>query len=130
MHRLVFVLALHLLVTACGGGAAKTPGLGFRNRSVLTAEEIQLEKANSFTAYEVIARMRPEFLRSRGTSSLRSLQPSTAVVYVDEIRYGNLNSLKNMSADQIYRIEYINAADATTRFGTDHFGGAILITTK
>jgi hypothetical protein len=35
-----------------------------------------------------------------------------------------------MSADYIREIHYINASDATTRFGTDHVGGAILITTR
>lgn len=47
------------------------------------------------------------------------------------MRFGEtVDSLRQLSADQIYRIQYINASDATTRFGTDHFGGAILITTK
>ena len=35
-----------------------------------------------------------------------------------------------MGGDQIQRIEYINAADATTRYGTDHVGGALLIKTR
>ncbi len=131
MFRLVLALALQLVVAGCGPTAAKPwADLGIRDRSILTAEEIQMQKAGAWTAYDVISRLRPEYLRSRGASSLRTTTPPTAVVYLDEIKYGNINSLKSLSADQILRIEYINASDATTRFGTDHLGGAILITTK
>lgn len=129
MRRILIVLAL-FIVTACGRGASPADGLGMRNRSILTAEEIGLDKGASRTAYDVIARLRPEFLRSRGASSLQSPTPVTAVVYVDEMRYGDLDDLKQLSAHQIFSIQYLNAADATTRFGSDHLGGAILITTR
>ena len=130
MHRLLLAVALNLVLASCGRGPSNLEGFGVRNRSVLTAEEIEVQKAGAWTAYDVIARMRPEFLRSRGASSLRNSVPATAVVYVDDMKYGGINSLKAFSAGQIWRIEYINAADATTRFGTDHLGGAILITTR
>ena len=129
MYRILIVLSL-ILVSACGKGPGPTDGMGIRNRSILTADEIDLEKAAAWTAYDVIARLRPEFFRSRGASSLQSIAPATAVVYVDEMRFGELDALKSMSAHQIFRVQYINAADATTRFGTDHLGGAILITTR
>jgi len=51
-------------------------------------------------------------------------------VYVDEISYGNLNSLSNLNSIQIREIRFIKAADATTRWGTGHAGGVILVTTK
>ena len=130
MPRFVLVLALQLALVGCGRGAREWEDLGFRDRSILTANEIQMQKAGAWTAYDVIARLRPEYLRSRGAASLRNTTPPTAVVYLDEMRYGGINSLKSLSADQILRIEYINASDATTRFGTDHLGGAILVTTK
>ena len=130
MHRTIIALALFLSVAACGSGPSPTGGLGFRNRSILTAEEIEASRAIGWTAYDLIAQLRREYLRSRGPSSLRSLAPVTAVIYVDDMRFGELESLRTISADQIRSIQYINAADATTRFGTDHFGGAILIHTK
>jgi hypothetical protein len=116
--------------SACGPGPAPAGGLGFRDRTILTAEEIEGSRSAGWTAWDLIAKLRPEYLRSRGPSSLRSLAPVTAVVYVDEMRFGELDALRTMSVDQIARIQYLNASDATTRFGTDHFGGAILITTK
>lgn len=130
MHRTIIVLALQLFVAGCGAGPAPTGGLGFRDRNILTAEEIDLSRSTGWTAYDLIAQLRPEYLRSRGPASLRSTTPVRAVVYVDEMRFGDLDSLRSMNADQIHHIRYVNAADATTRFGTDHLGGAILIATR
>lgn len=130
MRRIVLVLALQLVVTGCGSAPAPSTGLGFRNRSVLTLEEIQASHTNGSSAYDLIAQLRPEFLRSRGPSSLRDITPVTAVVYVDDMKYGETSSLRTVSAAQVRYIQYLSAVDATTRFGTDHFGGAILITTK
>ena len=128
MHRTSMVLAL-VLLGGCSSGPAPVRELGFRDRTILTTEEIQNARAPSWTAWELLTQLRPEYLRSRGQSSLR-LGPATAVVYVNEMRYGDIDALRTMSAEQVLRVQYVNAADATTRFGTDHFGGAILITTK
>lgn len=130
MGRIAFALVLHLVVTGCGYAPPPVGGLGVHDRSVLTLEEIQASRTNGWTAYDVIAQLRPEFLRSRGPSSLRDIAPVRAVVYVDGMKYGQIGSLRTVNASQIQYIQYINAADATTRFGTDHLGGAILIATK
>ena len=130
MHRILVLVTLHFFFTACGNGPHPASGLGFRDRTILTSEEIRLAGASSQTAYDAIAQLRPEYLRSRGRSSLRSAAPPTAVVYVNDIRYGDLLSLKAISIEGVHMIAYMSASDATTRFGTDHLGGAILITTK
>ena len=38
--------------------------------------------------------------------------------------------LRELNADAILDIVYLNAADATTRFGTGYNNGAILVRTK
>ena len=124
------VAAVAITVGGCGGGASPSGGLGFRNRSVLTSEEIRVGRDAGSNAYDLIQKLRPEFLRSRGRVSLSSPAQATAVVYVDDLRYGSLQSLRNINAEQIYSVVFIGASEATTRFGTDHVGGAILITTK
>jgi len=129
MHRTVFAAALFLAVGGCGPPVS-TEIHGMRNRGVLTLAEIQSSRAPGWTAYDLLAQLRPEYLRARGAASLRDPVPVTAVVYLDNLRFGTLESLKTISAEQILRIEHINAADATTRFGTDHLGGAILVFTK
>lgn len=130
MKWLTIALALGLVIGGCGSGRAPEAGYGFRNRNVITYDEISMSRTGGTSAYDLIQRLRPEYLRSRGTSSLSNITPVTAVVYVDEVKYGQLESLRSLSADQIREVHYINASDATTRFGTDHVGGAILITTR
>src|SRR5687768_3028631 len=125
MHRTSIVLAL-VILAGCTSGPAPVRELGFRERTILTAEEIQNARTPSWTVWELLTQLRPEYLRSRGQSSLRNIGPSTPVVYVNEMRFGEIESLRTMNAEQVLRVQYVNAADATTRFGTDHFGGAIL----
>lgn len=122
--------ALLAVAAACGTRQVSSDPYPRTNRSVLTLEEIQAAKGIGWTAHDLVAQLRPEYLRSRGTSSLRDLRPPTATVYLDGVRYGNVETLRTMSGDQIESIQYINAADATTRFGTDHVGGALLIKTR
>jgi outer membrane cobalamin receptor len=54
----------------------------------------------------------------------------TATVYLDGAKYGDTQSLKLINGEHVSRVQYLNGSEATTRYGTDHVGGAILITTK
>ncbi len=130
MHRLTLAFLMSLMIAGCGSGPAPSTGLGYRNRTILTLEEIRESRTSETNAFEVIKKMRPEYLRSRGSSSLQNTVPVTAVVYVDDFRYGALDTLRTVAADHIFQVTYLNSSDATTRFGTDHLGGAILITTR
>jgi hypothetical protein len=125
------MLAAALLVFgACAPATASNDPFAGRNRNVLLLDEIAGSRSLGATAYDVISQMRPEYLRNRGTVSIKNNTQATAVVYVDGTKYGDLESLRNVSAEHIFRIDYLSASDATTRYGTDHVGGAILITTK
>lgn len=121
-----------IMLCLLSAGCASSPSGGMRpvptDRRVITAEEI-LPSVGT-TAYDVISQLRPEYLRSRGRSSLRTTEAPTAMVYVDNVQMGNLDALRNLAAHSILRVEYLGASDATTRFGTDHTGGAIIVYTK
>lgn len=119
------VLALLLMmVTACATGAST----GSRSATVITAEE--LDAITVPTVYEAVERLRPQFLRSRGASSVRNPQPMMPVVYVGGVRYGGPESLRQLRTSDVQEIRYLNASDATTRYGTDHTGGAIVVTLR
>ena len=51
-------------------------------------------------------------------------------MYVDEVSYGSVSTLSNLNALQIKEIRFVSAQNATTRWGTGHTGGVILVTTK
>ncbi len=130
MHRLVLAVMLIAAAAGCGSARSSTDPYPSRNRSILFPDEIANAKGVGGTAYDLLAHLRPEFLRSRGATTLRSASPATATVYLDGVKYGDLQSLKLISGDHVTRVEHLNGSEATTRFGTDHVGGAILITTK
>lgn len=109
------------------------------DRNTLTADEI--EASTSATVYQLIQQKRPHWLSPRGTSTLRTrtgtdrmtgeryerpADPQIAV-YVDEVRNGSQDVLRSMSSDTVDMMEYLNAASATQRFGTNHEYGAILV---
>jgi hypothetical protein len=81
----------------------------------------ELEPLGQMSALQAIQRLRPQWLRTRSGDA--------PVLYVDNARRGNSNDLGSMMISEIDHMEYMDASDATNRFGTGHFGGAILVTT-
>lgn len=123
--------ASFVLLAACGSVNPSSSPTGFGDkRNIITYEEIKASKTPGWSAWDLIAQTRPNFLRTRGATSLRDPTPVRAVVYLDGVMYGKLESLRNLNIEEIREIEFLSAGDATTRFGTDHLGGAILIRTR
>lgn len=138
MRRVLLCAALPFLVAACASSGSAGGGGG---GSTITAEEIAAVDGAQ-NAYDVVQRLRPRFLRSRGTSSMRSAGPEgtsaaaptgsqfTAVVYVDGVRMGGPEALRNVPSTILQSITYVSGTDATTRYGTGHGGGVIEVVTK
>lgn len=121
---LISVISTGLLACASGGSSVG-PGTG---RDVITAEE--LERAPGVTnAYEAVERLRPNFLRSRGPQSLRSPTVPPIIVYLDQVRLGQVETLRGITVEAIQQIRHVPARDAQQRFGLDHTGGVIEVTT-
>jgi hypothetical protein len=111
-----------------------------REQHRIVREEIDASSASN--AFELIRGIRPVWLRTRGIRSLRADtirrgEQFTAVprqgeiwVYVDGIRLGNQETLRQVSTDEIEGLQFLDPPQATTRFGTGHTHGAILITRR
>lgn len=117
-------LATLLLLVGFGAACGSTGGAGGGGNPDLITRE-QIDEAPVATAFELIERMRPRWLRPRTQGSFSSTEPVYAEVYMDGRRFGPVNSLHQISTTSIDRIEYVDALDATTRFGTGHAGGVI-----
>ena len=116
-----------VLLTACSSGgsveSATPSGAPRSSRNVIT--RAQIETANVQDAYEVVQRLRPEYLREqRGNPSINA-GPQFAAVYVDGVRRGGPEALRGLRPTEVEEIRFISAADATTRWGTGHGGGVI-----
>ena len=133
---------LLLMVAACGGGAGGAPGNSpdapaadeAQARSyppnAVSRAEIDERGANAHTAMQFLRRVRPAWLRSRGSNSLTSAGAMYPVVYIDNIRRpGGLSALFQVPLSEVRRMEFIGPGDATTRWGTGHQSGVILIVT-
>jgi hypothetical protein len=98
-----------------------------RDRNLLTPED--WAGRNDTDAYALVRSLRPAWLRgSRGASSNAEATP--VVVYRDGVKMGNDSELRSIPTMQIREIRYLDAMAATQRFGMDHAGGAILVTTQ
>jgi hypothetical protein len=115
-----------VVCTACasgGGGGAPGTERGSSTR-IIEAEILRLaDSVNS--AWEVVQRLRPQWLRSRGQVSVMSGEGDRPIVYVNNARFGEMIVLQNIEALSVREMRFIRAADATTRWGTGHPAGAI-----
>ena len=118
---LAFALALGVTACASGGGGASRPAGATSNRIVF--EEIQA--LGQVTALQAVERLRPRWLQLRA-----GVTGDPPVLYVDGARRGSPNDLNTMRAMDVEQMEYMSGSDATTRFGTGHQGGAILVTMR
>jgi hypothetical protein len=87
-----------------------------RRGNDLSGEEIVVAKADVGTAYDAVARLRPNWLSSRGPTSFES-QGSYARVFVEGQLYGELASLRNIPAHQVAGMHYYDVTEAGARFG-------------
>lgn len=105
-----------------------------RQPNVIVVEEIDAIRAEVNTARDIIQRLRPSFLRTRGASSFGNAASGTptptAKVVVDGAPRGGLSSLDQISAMSVRELRYLNAADASIQYGTGYDGGAILVFTR
>ncbi len=121
------VAVLPLMLFAC---TPAHPGPSqISDPQLITEEEVEASRAP--TAYEVIQKLRPNFLSYRGETSFdRSKSQPYPTVYVDGQQYGSIGSLRNLPASQVSSIRLYRSWEATTKFGTGNMGGVIAIATR
>ena len=145
MRLIVGIMLVGVVAGACasggssGGstsGAAATPAGPRGSANVIVESEIAATGLQNI--YEVVERLRPNMLRTRGqvgrvsgaTASEPGASSSTIKVYLNGSQIGDISALRNIQASSVRRVEYLSASDATTRFGTGVDAGAILVTSK
>lgn len=124
--RLAAVALIGLSVSAC----TSTGGSRSSGRGPITLENIQ-ESNVSTNAFDVVQSLRPEWLRTRGVQTLSGEASDNIKVYVNGSQYGtNPESLRGLQRENVQRIEFLSASQATTRYGAGHTQGAILVETR
>lgn len=110
-----------------------------REQREITTEE--LREAGNQSAYDVVQRLRPRWLVTRGTNSLSETPRGWGAgrqvvivpgndkikVYLDDVRLGGVAEMRKIASDGLTSIRFLNPRDATLRYGTGHTHGAILL---
>jgi hypothetical protein len=116
-------LVLAVLTASAVSLPAQEQGRRRRQNNVITAEEVAQSSAS--TAYDAIRTLRPAWFIPRGASGRAAI-----MVYIDGVRGASLDDLREVQADRVKECRFLNANDATTKYGTGHPAGAIEIITK
>jgi len=122
--RLLLASALALGLWACASGSGGPP----RDRNLITAEEI--EAADLRTAHEVVERLRPLWLRSRGDRSTHLT--TEIVVFQDNTMLGDVETLRSVPIELVDVIRSLDAAEAgrLAGLGSRHVERVIMIVTR
>lgn len=127
-RSIVMVGILSLGINGCGARPRNTDPGGVRSSDVLTIDEILTSKTQN--AYDAVRRLRPSFLQTRGPTTLlaRNETPNAPLVYLDNRRYGDVESLRTITVDGIYEIRYLSPNQAQLKWGMNHAAGVIHVT--
>lgn len=126
MTRTIRSLLLAMLLVACTRQA--TGAVGSADRDTIT--EAEIAGTSAMNAFEIVQKLRGNFLSNRGKTTILGKSSSTPMVYLDGVRFGEIASLRNIPAPTVQSIRLYRAWEAQQRYGNDVMGGVIEVTTK
>ena len=123
--RGLLTLAILVVGAGCGGSAAR--GDSTPRGNMITFEELEQRVTNT-NHYDVIAVLRPRWLRTQGPDTLMG-QQGEVQVHIDGNWLGSVQALRSLSPAGVTSIRWLAPIDASARYGLDHSHGAIVIST-
>ena len=127
--RITRVITIVLVAACASSGAGSAGSRG--SPDLITRAEIN--SSNASNAYELIDRLRPNWLRPTATGSISGGARSQIIlVYLDRQRLEDLRGLRTITAASIQSAQWIDAARAPTVLPdvpTGPIAGAIVIRT-
>ena len=125
MHRHIATILVISLAAACGkktpgtegAAAAPAPAAGQpsrgSSRDVITRAEI--EQAGLTNVYDIVNRLRPNFLRVEGRSSMGQVAQAP-LVRLDASTLGDIDAMRSLDANSVQEIRYYSIVEAESRF--------------
>ena len=96
-------------------------------RQLVTESEIA--GARALMAYDLLARIRPEFLKPPLSPDSHHPAPEP-IVYIDGLPAGGLSVLSEIPIGIIAEIRFVTSRDAALQRGQSHGGGEIMVYTR
>lgn len=130
--RLTLVVA-GIVTLACAQNppAGGAPSQGNHDRSILTRAE--LGTTTDAYLFDVVQRLRPDWLRAHGQTSINnaissgSVDPDPVHVYMGMVRLGGPEVLTRLATNQADTVKFYTAAQAQARFGSGNTNGVIQV---
>jgi hypothetical protein len=123
--------ALVVAATGCARSSAGAAPHGIAaprsQRDVITKQ--QIEATHQKDAYSVVASLRSNWLRERGSDTLNR-DPTKVQVYLDNVRMGEVDALKAIRVETVEYIQHYDANAASARWGIGHGQGVIFVSTR
>ena len=103
-----------------------------RSGSALTVQEIAAFNTEGRTAYDVVSRLRPTWLRARGVEPrvMASDSSEYALVVVDGHPLGRIGALRDIQAYQLSDMRYYDPSEAGAKFAERGASGVIEVRLK
>lgn len=117
---------LTIITTACASTPSRTSGSADPN-VILEAE---LAAYSDRPLSQTVQQLRPQFLRSRGASSINRTAVDVVVVYLGHTRMGGPEALGQIRTADVREVRYLSPTDASQRYGLNHTAGAIVLTMR
>jgi hypothetical protein len=116
--RLVRGLSPVPILIACASGGARDP-------NVITAPE--LGRSRTASSYDLIRRVRPEWLRIRQSGSVLLFAERKPLVAIDNTLVGGIEVLRAIPTAEVARMEFVGAREAATKYGAGFGNGIVLV---
>ena len=94
--------------------------------SLITLADIQANESG--TALDVVRKVRPNFLSTRGATTLLA-SPALPALYIDGMRHGDISQLNQIPAKWIAEMRMYRLGNAS-QFGINNQSGVLAITTR
>lgn len=125
-HLCLFTIVAIMSCGPANNASSPTTAVPPRRANFLASTEIITAHADVGTAYDAIARLRPNWLASHGVSTFEGRGTELAVVFVNGQQFGGLTSLHNIPAYQIADMHYYDVTEAGARFGIKGGTGGVI----
>jgi len=117
--------------TSAGADGSQPEPQSDERRSPNVISQAELAEAPELNALEAVQRFRGRWLRVRGSTTFGVGGTQQGIkVYVNGARRGALNELERFRVTDIERLSFLSGREATSRYGTDHAEGVIMVTLK
>ena len=124
MRAMLPIALAAMLATGCAS-QGRAPA---SQHNVVSAQE--LSRAGDVSLYDALTQLRPAFLRSRGSLPGATTPAAPIQVYIGGMSMGGVEHLRQIVANGVVEVRFLEPQQAIARFGGNNTGGAILVVLK